>query len=235
MTISREELAAYADGEVTGARAREVAGAIAADPSLLDDLERHRALKARLSAHFDPIAEEPLPEALVAMLRSGGQEPAATIVEFAQARERIERKRKLPRWSWVAGPALAASLVLVVAVPGGDGGQAGYADAQLAAVLDRRLVAEQEGGEATRVLLSFRSRAGAYCRAFSGGAGGGIACRDTAGWRLEALGEGADGAETDYRMAGANDAAILARAQAMADGAALDADREAAARARGWR
>lgn len=235
MTVSREELGAFADGELTGARARAVEAGIAADPSLLRDLERLRALKARLGAHFDPIVGEPLPEALAAMLKGGDEIAASNIVEFAGGRERFERKRRLPRWSWMAGPALAASLALVVMVPRGDDGQAGYADAQLAAVLDRRLVAEQEAGDATRVLLSFRDRAGAYCRAFSRSSGGGIACRDSAGWRLEALGAGAEGAETEYRMAGADDAAILARAQAMAAGAALDGDREAAARARGWR
>lgn len=234
MTVIRDELAAFADGELTGARASAVEAAIAADPALLRDLERHRALKSQLCAHFDPIAEAPVPEALTALLRSEREETSSNVVGFTEARERIAEKRRLPRWSWVAGPALAASLALVVLVPRG-GGTEGYADAQLAGVLDQRLVAQQGQGEETRVLLSFRDRAGGYCRAFSGSGGGGIACRDATGWRLEALGEGSAGSEKDYRMAGAGDAAILARAQAMAEGAALDGDQEAAARARGWR
>lgn len=238
MTVTRDELAAFADGELTGARARAIEAAIAADPALMRDLERHRALKAQLSAHFDPIAAEPVPDSLAALLR-GEPEPASNVVGFAEARERIAEKRRLPRWSWVAGPALAASLALAVLVPGsgrrGGDDSAAYADVQLAGLLDQRLVAQQAPGQDTRVLLSFRDRAGAYCRAFSGREGGGIACRDGAGWRLEALGAGSAGSGSDYRMAGADDAAILARAQAMADGAALDRDQEAAARARGWR
>jgi hypothetical protein len=235
MTVTRDELAAFADGELTGARARAVEAAIAADPALLRDFERHRALKAQLEAHFGPIADEPVPAALVALLRGEPDNAETNVVDFAEAGERIAQKRRLPRWSWVAGPALAASLALVVLVPrGGDDGAA-YADAQLAGVLDQRLVAQQAPGEATRVLLSFRDRAGAYCRAFSGGEGGGIACRDGAGWKLEALGGGSAASASDYRMAGAGDAAILARAQAMAEGAALDGEQEVAARARGWR
>lgn len=235
MTITRDELAAFFDGELTGVRARAVEAAIAADPALLRDLERHRALKAQLVSHFGPIADEPVPEALAALLRTGAETPADNVVGFAEARERIEGKRRLPRWSWVAGPALAASLALAVFVPRGGGGSGAYADAQLASVLDQRLVAQQAPGEAVRVLLSFRTRAGSYCRAFSGSEGGGIACRDGARWKLEALGEGGAGSQTGYRMAGADDAAILARAQAMAAGAALDGGQEAAARARGWR
>lgn len=238
MTISREDLVAFADGELTGERAREVEAAIAADPALLRDLERHRALKAQLCAHFDPIAAEPIPDSLAALLRGAPEAPEApegNVVGFAAARERMANKRRLPRWSFIAGPALAASLVLAVLVPRGDDQAATYAGAELASVLDRRLVAEQAPGEETRVLLSFRDRAGAYCRAFSGSEQSGVACRDATGWKLEALGEGSPGTQSDYRMAGAGAAAILARAQSMADGAALDGEQEAAARARGWR
>ncbi len=235
MTVTRDELAAFADGELTGARARAVEAALAADPGLLGDLERHRALKAQLCARFDPIVSEPVPEALIALLQTAAEEPASNVVGFAEARDRIAEKRRLPRWSWVAGPALAASLALVVLVPRGGDDNAGYADAQLAGLLDQRLVAQQAPGEETRVLLSFRERGGSYCRAFSGVGGGGIACRDATGWKLEALGEGSAGSDSDYRMAGASDPAILARAQAMAEGAALDGGQEAAARAHGWR
>lgn len=237
MTISRDELAAYADGQIEGVRAEEIAAAIAADPALMADVDRHHALKSALRARFDPIAEEPVPEALAALLRGTPETPAAAesnVVGFAEARERREARRTLPRWSWVAGPALAASLAMVVLVPRG-GEQPGYADEQLAGVLDQRLVADQTPGAETRVLLSFRDRTGSYCRAFTGGAGGGIACRDATGWKLEALGAGNDASPTEYRQAGADAGAILARAQAMAAGGALDSEQEAAARSAGWR
>lgn len=238
MTVSRAELIAFADGELAGPRARAVEAAIAADPALQRDLARHRALKAQLRAHFDPIAAEPIPASLTALLQPSAGEASGNVVGLAAARERKAaraRLPRLPRWSWVAGPALAASLAFAILVPRGGDGDGVYADAQLAGVLDERLVAQQSPGDGTRVLVSFRDRSGAYCRAFSGAEGGGIACRDAAGWKLAALGEGSAGATTTFRMAGAGDAAILARAQMMAAGSALDADQEAEARARNWR
>lgn len=235
MTVTRDELAAFADGELTGARLRAVEAAVAADPTLTRDLERHRALKTQLTAHFGPIADEPVPDALAALLRTEPDKPADNVVGFDEGRERLARMRRLPRWSFIAGPALAASLALVVLVPRGNEEAGTYAGPELASLLDQRLVAQQAPGEETRVLLSFRDRAGAYCRAFSGRERGGVACRDAMGWKLEALGEGSAGSPSEYRMAGADDAAILARAQSMADGPAFDRDQEAAARARGWR
>jgi anti-sigma factor RsiW len=233
MSLSREELAAFADGKLEGSRARAVEAALAADPALRRQLERHRELKARLAARFDRVLDEPLPPAMVAML---SQAPAQDekVVSLAEARVRPPVTRALPRWSWVAGPALAASLALVILAPRGDP-EAGYADPRLARVLDEQLVASQSPAAPTRVLVSFRTRQGAYCRAFSGREASGIACRDDAGWKLQALGRGDAGSRTDYRMAGADAAAVLAQAQAMADGGALDAAQERAARARGWR
>ena len=90
-------------------------------------------------------------------------------------------------------------------------------------------------GEPTRILLSFRDEAGAYCRAFAGEARSGIACRDADGWRLLAESEGATRQDSEYRMAGSPAAKVFERAQALAAGPALDADEEQVARARGWR
>ena len=80
MSVTREELAAFADGELDPARADEVAAAVEADPALAEQVRAHRALKARLSAHFAPIMEAPLPESLAAPLQP-------KVVDFAAARE----------------------------------------------------------------------------------------------------------------------------------------------------
>jgi hypothetical protein len=229
MTVTREELAAFADGELDAARAADVAAAVAADPSLQAEVDAHRALKARLGAHFTPIHDAPVPHRLSALLESHTD----TIVSFAAARERRERARTLPRWTWFAGPALAASLALAILLP--RGASDGYAQGPLAEALDGQLVAAQDTGAATRILLSFRDDAGGYCRAFAGTAQSGIACRDDEGWRLRYEGPGAPAEVGDYRMAGTPATKVLERAQAMASGPALDAEEERAARARGWR
>lgn len=225
MRVSPEELAAFADGELGEARAAEVAAAVAADPALEAQVRAHRALRQRLGAHFAPLLEAPLPERLTDAL----QPP---VVDFAAAREK-RRARTLARWGWVAGPALAASLALAVFLP--KGADSSYAGGALAEALEGQLVATQPPDAPTRILLSFRDRSGAVCRAFAGEANSGIACRDAEGWRLVATDGGATAQMGEYRRAGSAAERTLERAQAMASGPALDAEEERAARARGWR
>lgn len=232
MTITPEDITAFADGELSDEREAEIAAAVEADPDLARQVSQHRAFKAILAEHYAPVLDQPVPDRLTAMLAEPRQ---ADVADFAAARERRETRQRLPHWGWIAGPALAASLALALFLPGRNDDTVVYADTQLAAVLEDTLVASQLPAEETRVLLSFRTEQGQYCRAFSGSAGGGIACRDDEGWRLEALGGGSEGATTDYRMAGAGDGEVLALAQEMASGTALDAERERAARAQGWR
>lgn len=229
MTVTPEELAAFADGELDEPRRTQVEAEVAQDEALAAEVERHRALKAQLGAHFAPILTQPVPEQLTALL--GARE--TKVADLTAARQRREARFSIPRWGWIAGPALAASLALALFLPGGSGTPEGYAGPQLAAVLDQRLVAQQAGGEQVRVLLSFRDETGAYCRAFTGADQSGIACRDNEGWRLRFEGSGVAAQESDYRMAGS--AEVLERAQEMAAGPALDPSEEEAAKATGWR
>lgn len=238
MSVTPDELAAFADGELSGADEARVMAAIAADPALARQVEAHRTLKARLASHFAPILEQPVPDRLTELLAGssagGGQ---GQVVDLAAARLEREGRRRLPAWGWVGG-ALAASLVAVlvftVTRPGEEAGGAAYAGAQLASTLDSQLSAAQPSSAGTRILLSFRNREGEFCRAYSADDGSGIACRDQRGWRFEAQGTGAAGAQTDFRMAG-SEAELLAAAQDMARGPALSAEEEKAASAAGWR
>lgn len=232
MTITPEDIAAFAGGELSGDREAKIAAAVAADPALAEQVQRHKAMKSILGAHYAPVLDEPVPDRLASMLAKTDN---AEVVDFAAARQKRENRRRLPHWGWIAGPALAASLALAVFLPGQGVESYAYADTQLAAVLDDRLVADQSQTDDVRVLLSFRNDEGRYCRAFSAQTGGGIACNTADGWRLEATGAGREGAATDYRMAGAGDAQILALAQEMASGPALDAAAEREAREQGWR
>ena len=49
MSIGPEELAAFADGELSGDQEKRVAAAVAADPQLEAKVEAHRQLQARLA------------------------------------------------------------------------------------------------------------------------------------------------------------------------------------------
>lgn len=224
---TREQIAAFADGQLEGAELERIAAAIAADPALEKQVAAHRALARRLGAHFAPIAAEPVPDHLAALLKA----PQDNVASLADARD---RRKGPPRWTWLAGPALAASLVLALTLrPASD---AGYADAQLASALDSQLVAGQQADAPVRVLLSFRDAGGAYCRAFERAASAAIACRDAQGWQLRNHSAASSGGAPagEYRQAGsAGD--VLAAAQAMAAGPALTAEEELAARRNGWR
>jgi len=238
MSISDEELAAFADGELDGGDAARVAQAIAADPALALKVEQHRALRDDLGARFAPILDQPVPDRLADLLR-----PKENIFDFAAARETAleAKKRKpsapsnIPRWGWIAGPALAACLVLVVLMPRSNEVPEGYAGPELAAALDTQLVAEQGSAFATRILVSFQRDDGEFCRAFTSPEKGGIACKDGSGWALVEQTGGTSAPGTEYRQAGNDQASILAAAQEMAVGGALDSEGERIAREAGWR
>jgi hypothetical protein len=229
MRISPEELAAFADGELDAARRNQVAALVAADPTLAAQVEAHRKLRAQLSAHFAPVLDEPLPQRLTDQLA-----PEVEVIDFAAARALRDSRRRLPRWRWIAAPALAASLALALFAPRG-GDDNGYVSEQLASALDNQLVATQPRGAPTRILLSFRDDAGVYCRAFSAPRQSGIACRDSQGWRLRELGAGETERPGEYRQAGSSSAAVMEAAQTMAAGPALDAAEEENAKAQRWR
>jgi hypothetical protein len=229
MTLTPERLAAYADGELEAAEARDVELELARSPELQAQLDTHRALKAALAAHYAPIAEQPVPQRLVDAVRAHGDTSA--VVDLAQARSARQQRAALPRWTWLAAPALAASLAWLVVGPVPR--PSGYAGTQLAAALDRQLVATQPAAAPVQVLLSFRNATGNYCRGYTQATGGGIACRDSTGWRIEKQLAPSRRGASEYRQAGSSQA-LMEAVQEMAVGPALDAPGEEAARARRW-
>lgn len=229
MSVTPEELAAFADGELDAARHDKVAAAVAADPALAAQVQAHRRLKAQLSAHFAPILDEPLPQRLAAPFA-----PKAEVVDFAAARAVRDERRRLPRWTWIAAPALAASLALALFAPREGSGE-DYASGQLASALDSQLVATQPGNAPTHILLSFREQSGTYCRAFSKVDESGIACKDAQGWKVRRIGAVGAAQSREYRQAGSTEVAIMEAAQALAAAPALDAEEEMRAKAQGWR
>lgn len=236
MSVTEEMLAAYADGELDAADLAAVEAAIAAAPALARKVQAHRALKQTLSAHYAPITEEVVPPSLTALLavrtqdsdKSGGE-----VVSFAAARVKRGLSPTLRRWAPIAGPAIAASLVLAVLQPWRGEPAEGYAQGDLAAALDKQLAATQSVDAPTRILVSFEKQGGGLCRAWRGVKSGGIACREASGWKIEqqfALGDTPGG---EFRQVG-SETDLLGAAQEMAAGQALDAAGEYAARARGW-
>jgi hypothetical protein len=221
-----EMLMAYADGELDPLNAKRVERAIAGDPALAQAVERHRALRERISNSFAPIVDEQVPDRLAALLKSN-------VVDLPAPRTRPI----LTRWREAA--ALAACLVLGLMIgvgvsrgPVSAGAGGLYASGSLAAALD-----DQVGGAngAVKVAVSFRDKQGSYCRVFSSSAADGIACRDASGWALRRTQQGSTPQRGDYAQAGSPDPDLMAAAQDMMAGEPLDAKAEAAARGAGWR
>jgi anti-sigma factor RsiW len=90
-----DELHAFIDGELDDDRAREVARIIASDRVLADMVQAYRVDKARLLEHYEPILDQPIPEAWL---------------------KRIEQARRPARVVMLRRPlyALAASLLALV-------------------------------------------------------------------------------------------------------------------------
>jgi len=230
MKVTREELAAFADGELDFERHVEVERAVAADPDLERAAAAHRALRAGLSTHYAPILDEPVPEHLRTLLQRKG-----SVIDLDKRRQsRSTTRFNVPRWAWIAGPALAASLVLALFIPR-DTVSERYAGGQIAAALDDQLVATQSADAPVRVLLSFRDRSGDYCRAYSAVDQAGIACKDAQGWRMIEHFDDAKTAGSEYRQAGAASAELMRLAQEMTIGPALDAAQESEARDKYWK
>ncbi|MFT3966979.1 MAG: hypothetical protein QM690_13960, partial [Sphingobium sp.] len=142
---------------------------------------------------------------------------------------------------WITGGANAATLALgrllgTRMAPGGPVGQAG---GRLVAqgTLDRALTTQLAAADArpVRILLSLENGGGQYCRVFETGAMAGLACRDGDRWAIERVQSGGAQATGQYRQAGSPLEEIMAAAQAMTAGGALDPGQEKAALEKGWR
>jgi anti-sigma factor RsiW len=140
MSVTDEDLMAFADGELSGADAERVSAAVAADPALSARIEAERRLRTMLGDHLAPVAAEAVPESLTLMIAAAAAEeteqdmtdaPAgdpplreepARVLDFATARAKRQadaRAAKTARGAlsggaprWGTGAAIAASLVL---------------------------------------------------------------------------------------------------------------------------
>jgi hypothetical protein len=242
MTVSAERLMAFADGMLDPESAQEVERAIAANPALAAEVERHRALKRSLVAAYDPVLEEPAPAALTALFGK-----AAPVAELEEARLRRARTPGVPT-RFVAPAAMAAGLAMGIVFGGalsgrsallGEGPDGLVARHELSRALDQRLASEPDPRALVQVGLSFRDRQGRWCRTFTvrredGFAG--LACRTGDAWALKATATVASRPEGQFETAAAGlPPEILAAVDRTIGGEPADAAAERAARQSGWK
>lgn len=230
MSFGPETVAAFVDGELDHLTARRIERAAETDVALAADIARHRALKAQLTVHYDPIANEAIPERLRMLLAVDDK------VDVSLADRRDTRRVRFSAIHWSA---IAASLVLGLTIglrpwlPAADvttKNGALIASGRLAKALDTQLASNQPGDAAVRIGLSFEDQAGRYCRTFEGNTLNGIGCREGDYWQLERSLRGQ--ATADYRQASSGE--LAAAAAAMMGHDALDAEGERSARDSGW-
>ena len=113
MSIPDEKLMAYADGELDAVERAQVEAAIGADPSLARRVEKHRALRSKVSSAFNSVLDEPVPERLLNAVRGA---PAAArddrVVDSGRAPAARSRDRMATRaasWGWPQWAAIAAA------------------------------------------------------------------------------------------------------------------------------
>lgn len=239
MKPTDEQLMAYADDELVGEQAAQVAAAIAAEPALAARIAAHRRLRRRLSEAYDPLLVQPVPLRL-----------QAAAARLARARSDFSALVDAPtaRWGWPQWGAMAASLLVGVllarGIPGGDepGGITTRDGHLVATSALARGLNTQESGVAVGPLdvrMSFRDAEGRSCRAFvtSGDAAlAGLACRHGKGWRLPVLVQAPAVAGQAMRQAASPlPSALLEAVDRRIVGEPLDAAEEDAAIRAGWR
>ncbi|KQV79740.1 hypothetical protein ASD15_17035 [Massilia sp. Root351] len=181
MSFSDETLMAYADGELDEPARTEVERAMRGDPALAARVAQHQAMRSDVFAAFAPIADEPLPPALLA---TAMPDKVSDLGAARAARSQPQR-----RWAWQEWGAIAASLsvgVLVGSLVLGGGSGAG------ASAAARLLVAQDADGAA---LAHGRLAAALSNQLASTGAGQAAAAAAAAGVGAQAAGNGAPGAD----------------------------------------
>jgi hypothetical protein len=246
MNFTDETVMAYVDGELEPEARAALEAAMTTDAELTRRVASCRALTVRLRGAFEPVIREAVPEALIATARhapsSGG---TVTNIESARA-ARPPRARK--SWAWPEYGALAASIAIGIIIghfvpwtrdPLAVDHNQIVARGELAEALFDQLAGEQSRTAPVRIGLSFRSRAGSYCRTFALQGDerlAGLACRDGGDWRVDVLARAAGTASGGMEQAGSGMPESIARAvDANIAGDPFDGAAEAAARQRQWR
>jgi hypothetical protein len=246
MTLTDETLMAYADGEADAETRARIESAMRDDPEVRRRVERHRALREAVHGAFSSALNEPVPERLIAAARgqpARAERPSARVLR-APMRHPLRSRRWQPA-------AMAASLLIGIGLgyigwhtsnplvkTDSSGGL--IASSGLAEVLSNQLGADRPAASVAVTGISFRNKAGEYCRTFSltgAGASSGLACREGRDWKIKLLAQAAqpESNGANFRQAGSGDsAAVRAAVEESIAGEPLDRAGEIAARRSGW-
>jgi hypothetical protein len=192
MKNAGEKAMALVDGQLAPTEVPDLVQELARNPALVADVQAYLTTAGRrLAEPFETKRNEPLPARLVdtvmrgAAARSRHERPIADHPRGLL--ERLKQRYRVPAWSLAAGPALAAVLVAIgvwLAAP--PRGQVGPVEANLGLALERTESGKDAALVALRPVLSFKSKAAAWCRQYelryaTRQASHGLACRNEGG------------------------------------------------------
>lgn len=193
--------------------------------------EQLKAERRRLSAAFDDVLNEPVPDRLTALLAEPA--PAPQVVDLGAVRARRQGMNNWAAWGGMAATLMLGTLIGTrLAPPGGDDRL--LAQGAIARALDTQLASAPAGPVAVQV--SFKAKDGRFCRSFSTDGSAGLACRERDGaWALQQVAAVASAGSGMRQAASSLPPAVLAAIDAAMAGEALNAEQEKAARDAGWR
>lgn len=267
--ITDEMLMAYADGEIDAEQREHLSERLAHDAGLRKRLEVFRETDRTLSRHYDDVLHQPVPAHLLDLVRNADvkTQPEGTIRRIAAWLRGNAGTSAAPRVGWAAASAAAALAVGIgigtwlesgPVTPAGDRfallsvdnnhlwAQGALKDALEQVGSGDAKSWEAAPGETGNIypVLTFRDRAGQFCREYAVTASPeasavGIACRrDTGQWSIEIhTAQPADAAGgAPFRPASSGGIERLnALMTEMSDGDPLDLDQEEQAIRNGWR
>jgi hypothetical protein len=246
--IDDATLMAYVDGELDARRLREVEQALARSPELSARLAAHQAVRKRVVGGWSSnlVAAPGRRMTVVDGARSSERPGVVDLAAVRRQRAQAEARPAPGSAGLLAAACLAAGLVLgfggailgpapAVVTRGG----ALMAEDGLARALDNQLVADQSRTQAVRIGFTIRAGDGRYCRTFLDRRSrlAGLACRAGSRWTVPLAASARGRARVGAYQVAEDEfpAPVIAQAQAMASGPALDPPAEAAARELGWR
>lgn len=237
MTIPKETLMAYVDGELPPEEAARIEAEIAREPDSKAFVEKQFALRSALHEGLAEVLGAPVPERLITATKA---KPSLRW-RMAETLRNLGARRIAILSGIPAAAALATGLVIGVFVTGpagnivpANGGL--VARGALAAALSNQLAFNQQNA-ATKIGISFRDKQGHYCRTFTASETAGVACHGDGAWHIAALTQSGPetGANAAYgTAASAMPEAIRGTVRGMIAGAPLDAAGERQARDQGW-
>ena len=244
MKFSEETLMAYADNELDAKTRAAVEEAMATDPEVARKIAQHKALRGKVHLAFNNVVHEPTPQRLIDAAR--GVPAVRREGNVIPLRRKAPVSRAWPQWAAIAASLVVGVIIGQAVLRGSGGGPVTSRDGQLLAngvlahALSEQLASTQTDQSPVKIGVSFKSKAGNYCRTFTMRETttlAGLACRDHDDWHVQTLVQTASTPESSaaYRQAGSQmPKSILQATEDNIAGEPLDAAAETAAREKNW-